>query len=207
MPINVTDVSEFTSPVVVPADADPANGASVRLFAQQLANRTRRLRDFTGSEEATRLVRMGAHEAATRTGTWVTGSIISSLQATTTTRSSLIFEALAGRPLPWQGTVTQVQVQVHPGNIKEAPEAQIRASLYRVEANPSIVAQVGSTTVVPANTATLQLITITGTVTINGEPTGGNNHRLIVVVESGESVAATNDLVYDVRFSCTTTVR
>lgn len=41
MPINVTDVDEFTSPIVVPADSDPANGDSVRLPFQQLANRTR----------------------------------------------------------------------------------------------------------------------------------------------------------------------
>lgn len=40
MPANLTDVDAFTSPVVVPVDADPANAASVVQGFQPLANRT-----------------------------------------------------------------------------------------------------------------------------------------------------------------------
>lgn len=207
MPQNITDVSTFTDPIVIPADADPADLTHIETLAQGLSNRTRYLYNRVGASEVSRVVRMGAHEAATRTGTWETDTTLSALKAKTNSRSSLIFEATAGRVLPWKGTVTSVQVQVHPGTIKEAPEAQIRASLYRVEVNPSTVAQVGSTVVAPSNTADLQLITLPGTVTINGEAISGNNYRLVVVVESGEGVAITNDLVYDVRFAITTTVR
>jgi hypothetical protein len=40
MPANLTDSNAFTSPVVVPADGDPANAASIVQTGQPLANRT-----------------------------------------------------------------------------------------------------------------------------------------------------------------------
>lgn len=40
MPTNLTDSNAFTSPVVVPADGDPANAASITQLGQPVANRT-----------------------------------------------------------------------------------------------------------------------------------------------------------------------
>lgn len=41
MPVNITDVDEFTDPITAPAGADAANAASVVAPVQKLANRTR----------------------------------------------------------------------------------------------------------------------------------------------------------------------
>lgn len=48
MPENITDVSTFTDPIVVPADSDPADRTYVLTLAQGLANRTRRLANLLG---------------------------------------------------------------------------------------------------------------------------------------------------------------
>lgn len=45
MPVDITDVSEFTAPIVGPADSDPADRTYVMTIAQGLANRTRHLND------------------------------------------------------------------------------------------------------------------------------------------------------------------
>lgn len=42
---NITDVDAFTDPVDIPADGDPATSASLLQFAQDLANRTRYLKN------------------------------------------------------------------------------------------------------------------------------------------------------------------
>lgn len=41
MPLNITDSSTFTDPIIAPADSDPADATYVRTIAQGLANRTR----------------------------------------------------------------------------------------------------------------------------------------------------------------------
>ncbi|AKF06087.1 hypothetical protein [Sandaracinus amylolyticus] len=46
MPQNITDTSTFTDPIVIPADADPADLTYIETLAQGLANRTRFLRDY-----------------------------------------------------------------------------------------------------------------------------------------------------------------
>ncbi len=52
MPANITDVSVFTTPVVVPVDGDLVSGADRTLDTQALANRTRYLRDrVLGAED------------------------------------------------------------------------------------------------------------------------------------------------------------
>lgn len=43
MPVNITDDSTFTDPIVAPADSDPADRTYVLTIAQGLANRTRHL--------------------------------------------------------------------------------------------------------------------------------------------------------------------
>lgn len=48
MPANITDVSTFTDPIVVPADTDPADRAYIVALAQGLANRTRELANRIG---------------------------------------------------------------------------------------------------------------------------------------------------------------
>lgn len=48
MPTNLTDSAAFTSPVVAPVDADPADAASVVTPLQALANRTRYLVERVG---------------------------------------------------------------------------------------------------------------------------------------------------------------
>ncbi len=45
MPTDITDVSAFTSPVQVPASADPASKDNIVTLGQQVANRTRFLYD------------------------------------------------------------------------------------------------------------------------------------------------------------------
>lgn len=49
MPQNITDVDEFTDPIVMPADADPANLTYITTLTQGLANRTRNLRNVYGA--------------------------------------------------------------------------------------------------------------------------------------------------------------
>lgn len=51
MPVNITDVDEFTSPVVAPVGSDPANAASVATPLQQLANRTRNIVNRVGGAD------------------------------------------------------------------------------------------------------------------------------------------------------------
>jgi hypothetical protein len=52
MPSNVTDVDAFTDPVQIPADTEEATSASVLLFVQSLANRTRNLKNRVDEFEA-----------------------------------------------------------------------------------------------------------------------------------------------------------
>lgn len=47
MPVNITDVYAFTSPVVAPVDGDAATAASVNTAIQALSNRTKYLNDLT----------------------------------------------------------------------------------------------------------------------------------------------------------------
>jgi hypothetical protein len=51
MPINLTDVDEFTDPVAAPDDTDPGNGTIFQLAPQALANRTRNLKNRTETLE------------------------------------------------------------------------------------------------------------------------------------------------------------
>lgn len=203
MPVNITDVSTFTAPIVIPADSDPADRTYIETLAQGLANRTRFLHDRAGAGDATRIVRVGATRAALE-GNWTLSN--QSIVALSTTRSRATYDVTAGVELPWKGSVTQVQVQVQPGTTRSDPADQMQVTLYRVEINPTIAVQVGST-VKAANTTNLQLITITETITINGEALSGNNYRLVVLVDSGDTEATPNDSVYDVRFTTTTTVQ
>lgn len=177
------------------------------------------LETFTGIDETNRQIRVGAHRARVERGTWIPGLIESGLSCTDDTgssgRSILRFDVSAGVELPWKGTVTGVQVQVRPGGARASGSKQLRAILQRVEANPETMAAVettlGGTGFVEAeNNGKLQLIFLTPTspVSINGEATSGNNHRLMVLIETGVSdSAAVDDTVYDVRFTCTTEVR
>lgn len=45
MPVNIIDVDEFTDPVRAPDDGDPGNGATFQISPQDLANRTRNLKN------------------------------------------------------------------------------------------------------------------------------------------------------------------
>lgn len=45
MPANITDVAEFTDPIVVPTNGDAVNGEGLLELAQGLSNRTRLLED------------------------------------------------------------------------------------------------------------------------------------------------------------------
>ena len=48
MPVNITDVDQFTDPIVGPADSDPADRTYVMTIAQGLANRTRYIHNRGG---------------------------------------------------------------------------------------------------------------------------------------------------------------
>lgn len=52
MPKNLTDVSTFTDPIVVPVGTDPRTAASVELPVQGLANRTKRIADKSTLQRA-----------------------------------------------------------------------------------------------------------------------------------------------------------
>lgn len=71
MPKNLTDSSAFTSPIVVPVDADPADAASVEVGFQALANRTRLLLErtggFDGSDEFAYIDSLGDPTTVSRT--------------------------------------------------------------------------------------------------------------------------------------------
>lgn len=226
MPINITDVDTFTDPITAPAGADPASAASIVDVVQKLANRTRWLknlldaaRTFIGISESNRQIRVGAHRARVESGAWVPAFIESGLSCVddtgSTGRRTVRFDASAGVELPWKGTVTGVQVQVRPGATRGSASNQMRAILQRVEANPEVMAAVETTLggtgfVLADNNANLQLIFLTPTspVSINGEATSGNTHRLMVLIETGVSSSApVDDTVYDVRFTTTTEVR
>lgn len=53
MPIDITDVSEFTDPIVRPAGSDVRNAASVQASFQGLANRTRFMIPAVGGDDGT----------------------------------------------------------------------------------------------------------------------------------------------------------
>lgn len=53
MTANITDVDAFTDPVVIPSDTEAANSASILLFTQSLANRTRNLKNRLDKQAAT----------------------------------------------------------------------------------------------------------------------------------------------------------
>jgi hypothetical protein len=208
---NIVDVSAFTDPITLPENGEPVAAEVRDASFQGLANRTRNLKDradgvdiYVGANDSSRTVRVGAHRSA-QFGTWTESA--AAVVALTSTRGTRTFDVSAGDGvLPWKGTCTQVQVQAKPGATRADPADQMRATLYRVEADPTVVVQVGSVELA-ANSSALQLITLPAGVTINGEAVGGNNHRLIVVVESGSDAGATNDAVYDARFTVTTVAR
>jgi len=52
MPANITDVSTFTDPIVMPADTDAADLTYIETAVQGLANRTRAIADLLGNVDA-----------------------------------------------------------------------------------------------------------------------------------------------------------
>jgi hypothetical protein len=222
MPVNITDVDTFTDPIVGPADSDPADRTYVMTIAQGLANRTRSLLGqigslgtFAGADLVSRTVRVGAHRARIQRipsidANWIPAALESGLQCTSTTdgggggRRTLWFDVSAGVELPWQCTLSQVQLQVRPGAARGSASDQMQVSVYRVEANPEVMAQLGTTTLA-ANNGNLQLLTVSfTTISINGEAVSGNNHRILVHVQTGVESSAVNDTVYDARFTLPT---
>lgn len=216
MPTNIIDVDEFTDPVTKPVGSDVRDAASFGDPLQKLANRTRWLKNliegYFETDVTLRQIRVGAHRARIENGTWVQALIESGISCTDDTgtgRRQIRFDVSAGVELPWKGTVTQVALQVRPGGARGDANNQMRAILMRVESNPETMAAVGSY-VLAANNGDLQQIIITPAtpISINGEATSGNNHRLLVLVETGvSSGAAVDDTVYDARFTTTTEVR
>lgn len=77
MPANITDVSAFTSPIVVPVDGDPRNAASVGTAIQGLANRTRFLDDKIDTLAISGFRLRGAPtRITTGSGTYIPDSVV-----------------------------------------------------------------------------------------------------------------------------------
>lgn len=72
MPVNITDVSTFTDPIVAPADADPADRTYVVTIAQGLSNRTRKLWDMVGGAPGDKTIYIGP-TCARYHSSWVQG--------------------------------------------------------------------------------------------------------------------------------------
>lgn len=132
MPKNLTDVSNFDSPVSVPVDTDVANAASVEGPFQQLADRTKFLKDKYGGSGYVLLndgagnhpqfVRyIGAHrghpqfDSGGLAAWYAAGAGANALQLSRVDRGTMHFPLIVGADIASAGKILSVEVEVKPG--------------------------------------------------------------------------------------------
>lgn len=76
MPVNITDVNAFTTPVTAPAGGDARSAASVTVGLQALANRTANLRARLDAPEQTANIAISANQSAFAPTGWATADVV-----------------------------------------------------------------------------------------------------------------------------------
>lgn len=193
MPINITDVNEFTDPVQAPDDGDPANGATFQLGIQDLANRTRNLFNRLAAYEAaapsvTRVVGIASHPGFGGIGNGI------EVSADSSDREISISDALDEGCL-----LTSVSLIMNPNEAVSSSSSRFRFVIQKRQfAVGSAWEEIGSGPYVVDDTDAAQLVTATGFV----EGIDKNAYEYRIRVSRGSSSGS--DYVTGVRVTITT---
>lgn len=149
MPVNVTDVSTFTDPIVIPADSDPADRTYIITLAQGLANRTRYLKDERDAIQgivrpdlaASRGMYMHAIQGTpgwdsvdpTPRPGWNQGILGASSQGTG--KAPFTFAAMPGSNLPQDCEINAVRVFLKGGVARPTSTDRMRVRVYGLQAS------------------------------------------------------------------------
>jgi len=135
MTANITDVDEFTDPVVVPSDGEAATNASILLYVQKLSNRTRYLRN--------RLLKLagmytdGTVQIDICNGVGSLGAVAwvwSDTQWVSVGNAQYVTIPIQAADLPSGATLTGYSVRVNPGIARATTGNRVQTAVYKVSA-------------------------------------------------------------------------
>lgn len=230
MPVNVTDVDEFTDPIVGPADSDPADRTYVMTIAQGLANRTRSLlNDIVYPTQVARARTYLPAELASYSISTALGWSLeldrfdvnadptyggSELRLITNVARGVLMLPLA-QVIPSEGFLTRAQVLVRPGaartvkTTKAGDGGRMWMAIYQITAGfAGGIGQFASEAPFSSpqeddGTTDVQVMD-TGTIAGSGIPMGTKDGTMYaLLIGSGDDSHTNRDMVGSVRLSWT----